>query len=331
MNASRVNNAPHIVVIGGGTGCPAVLKGLQEYTPNLTAVVTVMDSGGSTGRLRQEFGIPAMGDLRRCLTIMSNPEREVGPLRDLMEYRFQGNTDLGNHSLGNLLLAALTDKFGSLEAGIGIAAQLLGVNASILPVTLASTHLVGILDDGSLLEGEASIDQRGSNPVGLRGIMLQPTVTANPRAIQAIRSADAVVLGPGDLFTSVLPNLLVNGIAEAIAESQAKKVFIGNLVIKPGETEGYRLSDFLLKILEYLRSKDPFDIVLADAEALPAPIGSNHPCAGSPAVEVDRTICMELTRCLALRPLADKNSPWVHDPERTAAALVEALGKQGCE
>ena len=263
-----------------------MLKGLQEYTPNLTAVVTVMDSGGSTGRLRQEFGIPAMGDLRRCLTIMSNPEREVGPLRDLMEYRFQGNADLGNHSLGNLLLAALTDKFGSLEAGIGIAAQLLGVNASILPVTLASTHLVGILDDGSLLEGEASIDQRGSNPVGLRGIMLQPTVAANPRAIQAIRSADAVVLGPGDLFTSVLPNLLVNGIAEAIAESQAKKVFIGNLVIKPGETEGYRLSDFLLKILEYLKSKGPFDIVLADAEALPAPIGSNHPCAGSPAVEV---------------------------------------------
>ena len=288
-----------------------------------------MDSGGSTGRLRQEFGIPAMGDLRRCLTIMANPGPEVGPFRDLMKYRFQGNADLGNHSLGNLLLAALIDRSGSLEAGIGVAAQLLGVRAAIVPVTLASTHLIGVLEDGSLLEGEASIDQRGAHPVGLKGIMLRPRVDANPRAIQAIRSADAIVLGPGDLYTSVLPNLLVQGIAEAISDSQAKKVFIGNLVIKPGETEGYRLSDFLLTTMEYLGSKKPFDIVLADAEGLPAPAGTDHPCAGSPAVEVDSTACIDLTQCLSVRPLADKDFPWVHDPRRTAVALFEALGNQG--
>ena len=175
-----------VVVIGGGTGCPAVMQGLSPYAFDLSAVVTVMDSGGSTGRLRQEFGIPALGDIRRCLSALAAPDAATELFRDLMEYRFRGDAALGDHSLGNLLLAALVDKAGGLEEGIRTAAGLLGLRATVLPVTLASTHLVGVLQDGTTLEGEAAIDQRGAHAVGVQRVLLDPQVDANPGAVEAI-------------------------------------------------------------------------------------------------------------------------------------------------
>ena len=315
-----------VVVIGGGTGCPAVMQGLSPYAFDLSAVVTVMDSGGSTGRLRQEFGIPALGDIRRCLSALAVPDAATTELfRDLMEYRFRGDAALGDHSLGNLVLAALVDKAGGLEEGIRTAAGLLGLRAAVLPVTLASTNLVGVLQDGAILEGEAAIDQRGAHAVGVRHVLLYPQVDANPRAVEAICRADVVVLGPGDLYTSILPNLLVHGIPEALRATRAAKVFIGNLVTKPGETEGYRLSDFLRETLAYVDTNEPFDLVLADSVGAPAPADADHPSAGSPAVVVDAEACAAFARRLVVRPLASDDAPWLHDPQRTGRALVEAL------
>ena len=315
-----------VVVIGGGTGCPAVMQGLSPYAFDLSAVVTVMDSGGSTGRLRQEFGIPALGDIRRCLSALAAPDAATTELfRDLMEYRFRGDAALGDHSLGNLVLAALVDKAGGLEEGIRTAAGLLGLRAAVLPVTLASTNLVGVLQDGAILEGEAAIDQRGAHAVGVQRVLLDPQVDANPRAVEAICRADVVVLGPGDLYTSIIPNLLVRGIPEALRATRAVKVFIGNLVTKPGETEGYRLSDFLRETLGYVATAEPFDLVLADSVGAPAPAGVDHPSAGSPAVVVDAEACAAYARRLVVRPLASDDAPWLHDPQRTGRALAEAL------
>ena len=314
-----------VVVIGGGTGCPAVMQGLSPYAFDLSAVVTVMDSGGSTGRLRQEFGIPALGDIRRCLSALAAPDAATELFRDLMEYRFGGDAALGDHSLGNLLLAALVDKAGGLEEGIRTAAGLLGLRATVLPVTLASTHLVGVLQDGTTLEGEAAIDQRGAHAVGVQRVLLDPKVDANPRAVEAILDADVVVLGPGDLYTSVIPNLLVRGIPEALRSTQATRVFIGNLVTKPGETEGYRLSDFLRETLRYVDTAEPFDLVLADSVGAPAPADADHPSAGSPAVAVDAEACVPYARRVIVRPLASSDAPWLHDPQKIGHALREAL------
>ena len=323
MTATQSNL--RVVVIGGGTGCPAVMQGLSPYAFDLSAVVTVMDSGGSTGRLRQEFGIPALGDIRRCLSALAAADAATELFRDLMEYRFRGDAALGDHSLGNLVLAALVDKAGGLEEGIRTAANLLGLQAAVLPVTLASTHLVGVLQDGTTLEGEAAIDQRGAHHVGVQRVLLDPQVDANPRAVDAIREADVVVLGPGDLYTSVIPNLLVRGIPEALRSTDAIKVFIGNLVTKPGETEGYRLSDFLRETLGYVDTAEPFDLVLADSVGAPAPADADHPSAGSPPVVVDAEACAPYARRVIVHPLASSDAPWLHDPHKTGRALLEAL------
>ena len=219
------------------------------------------------------------------------------------------------------------DKAGGLEEGIRTAAGLLGLRAAVLPVTLASTHLVGVLQDGTTLEGEAAIDQRGAHAVGVQRVLLDPQVDANPRAVEAIHRADVVVLGPGDLYTSVIPNLLVRGIPEALRATAAVKVFIGNLVTKPGETEGYRLSDFLRETLGYVDTAAPFDLVLADSVGAPAPVEADHPSAGSPAVVVDADACAAYARRLVVRPLASDDAPWLHDSHKTGRALLEALGE----
>ena len=305
---------PRVVVIGGGTGCPAVLEGLRSYTSRLTAIVTVMDSGGSSGRLRRELGIPSLGDLRRCLVALADHSPGTLALADLVEYRFEGEGALAGHSLGNLLLVALMRQSGGLEAGVQRMAQLLSARGTVLPVTLQSVELCAVLRDGTVLEGEAAIDRRGASTVGVERIYLKPEAEANPKAVEAIREAQVIVLGPGDLYTSVLPNLLVRGIAEAICAAPGRKVFIGNLVTKPGETEGYKLSDFLLEALRYLGLKQPLDVVVANAEL-----------AGGSPVEIDAEACRDLARRILVRPVAGEDDPWRHHPDRTAQAILEGV------
>ena len=312
---------PKVVVVGGGTGCPAVLRGLKHHPVDLTAIVTTMDSGGSSGRLRLEFNVPALGDIRRALVALSDDDA----LGALSEYRFQGESSIDGHTLGNLTLLALMLEHGGLDEAVERLGKLLGVTGTVLPVTSDCVTLCALLKDGRTLVGEASIDLRGHSPVGVERIYLSDPASANPKAIAALLEADAIVLGPGDLYTSVIPNLLVNGIAGAIQASNAKRIFVGNLVTKPGETEGYKLSDFLNEVLRYSGLTDWLDAVIVDSGHDSGKPRAGELLAGNPLVETDDDACQELTGQIMRRDVAMDDNPWLHDPVLAATAIMEAV------
>ena len=188
---------PKVVVVGGGTGCPAVLRGLRYHAIDLTVIVTTMDSGGSSGRLRQEFNVPAVGDIRRALVALADGDAG-GALGELTKYRFRGESSLEGHALGNLALLALLLEHGGLEAAVKRLGEMLGVRGTVLPVTTDCVDLCALLKDGRTLVGEATIDQRGHSAVGVERVYLSGPASATPRAVDALREADAIVLGPGD-------------------------------------------------------------------------------------------------------------------------------------
>ena len=312
---------PKVVVIGGGTGCPAVLRGLRHHPVDLTAIVTTMDSGGSSGRLRQEFNVPAVGDIRRALVALADDGDLGGVLGAVAEYRFPVESSLDGHTVGNLTLLALLLELGGLEEAIERAGKMMGVQGAVLPVTTDSVDLCALLKDGRTLVGEASIDQRGHSTVGVERVYLSDPASANPRAVDALREADAIVLGPGDLYTSVIPNLLVHGIPEAIQASDAKRIFVGNLVTKPGETEGYKLSDFLHEILRYSGLTNGLDAVIVDSgHESEAPRVGEHPL-----VVTDDDACEGLAARILRRDVAMAESPWMHDPAHAANAIMEVV------
>ncbi len=243
---SRTKN---IVVIGGGTGVFTVLSGLKKYSHNLSAIVSMADDGGSTGVLREEFGILPPGDIRRALVALSHSEEF---LANLFNYRFsEGSFD--GHNFGNLFLTALERLTGNFERAIEEAARILQVRGSVIPVTLDDVRLFARLENGNLVRGETNIDIPKHDPtLKIAEVFLRPGVKANRRALRVIRSADIIVIGPGDLYTSIIPNLLVGGVASAIKRSQAKKVYVCNLMTKMGETHSFGTSDFLQEIERYL-------------------------------------------------------------------------------
>ena len=312
---------PKVVVIGGGTGCPAVLRGLRDQPVDLTAIVTTMDSGGSSGKLRQEFNVPALGDLRRALVALSDDDA----LGALSEYRFRGESSLDGHTLGNLTLLSLLLEHGSLEVAVERLGKLLGVGGTVLPVTSDCVNLCALLKDGQRLVGEASIDLRGHSPVGVERVYLSDPAVANPRAIEALHQADAIVLGPGDLYTSVIPNLLVDGLPDAILASDARRIFIGNLVTKPGETEGYKLSDFLNEVLRYSGLSGGLHAVIVDNGHDTGNPKAGELFAGNPLVETDDEACQTLVGRVMRRDVAMADSPWLHDPVHAATAIMEAI------
>lgn len=244
-------NDPKVVAIGGGTGTSTILEGLKAHTPNLTAIVTMFDSGGSTGLLRREYGLPPFGDLRRCLLALGEVSEETTSIRAALEYRFAGSSSLNGHSVGNLFMAALTSLSDDLEQCVEQLSRILRVRGSVLPVTLGHADLCAELTDGRILHGEADIDQRAAPLPRIERVFLDRHVEANQRALHAIRDADAVVIGPGDLYTSILPVFLVDGVAEALAASSATRIFVCNLMTKRGETDGFRASDFVREFERY--------------------------------------------------------------------------------
>ncbi len=240
-----------IVAIGGGTGLFPVLTGLKKYFESPTAIVTMADDGGSAGILREEFGILPPGDVRRALLALSETDNKT--LTELFSYRFQEGTGLSGHSFGNLMITALERVTGSFEKALEEAGRLLRTRGTVLPVTLTSNRLIAELEDGTIIRGETHIDvPRDLNRAKIKKVWLEPKVKANPRALKAITEADLVILGPGDLYTSLIPNLLVEGIAKAIATTQGKVLFITNCMTKSGETNGFTASMFYQKISEYL-------------------------------------------------------------------------------
>ena len=240
-------HGPKIVAIGGGTGLATLLRGLKASTRHITAVVTVADDGGSSGRLRRDLDIPPPGDARNCLVALSDAE----PLMErLMQYRFSNGNGLQGHSMGNLLLAALTDLEGGFGLGLDTAAQLLGVNGRVLPATLASNVvLTGVTDQGQIVKGESRV---GTAPARLNRVWLEPEgLVVNPEVVRAVSEADVVVIGPGSLYTSIIPNFLVDGLKEALEDSHAHKVFACNVATQLGETDGYGVAEHLNAFYEH--------------------------------------------------------------------------------
>ena len=248
-----------IVVMGGGTGNFTVLRGLKKHAVDLSAIVSMADDGGSTGILRDELGVLPPGDVRQCLVALSDSSRLM---RSLMNYRFE-NGGLGGHSLGNLILSALEKVTGSFERAVEEMGRILYIKGKVIPVTTHQVRLKMILKDRKLLEGEKEIYLSHDIDKGYSKIYLEPFPEPNPHALSEIINADLVVIGPGGLHTSIIPNLLVDGVSKALRESQAKKVFICNLMNRRGQTTGYKVSDYLKEIVHYL-GKDVFDYILVN-------------------------------------------------------------------
>lgn len=253
-----------IVVIGGGTGNNTVLRGLKKYDVDLKSIVSMFDNGGSTGILRDEFGILPPGDVRQCLVALSDDSNQI--LRKLFNYRFVQGDGLNGHNFGNLFLTALSDITGSEYNAIKEAGIILGVRGRVLPVSLDNCHLYASLEDGTLIEGEKNI----SNPIknlNIKKIFLKPEANIFNKTKEAILNADLIVIGPGGLYYSVVPNLIVNGVVEAIKESKAKKVYVCNVMTKSGETTNFKVSDHVNAIENYL-GKDVIDYVIINDKKL---------------------------------------------------------------
>lgn len=253
-----------VVVIGGGTGVFTVLTGLKEHPYKLSAIVSMADDGGSTGVLREEFGTLPAGDIRRALIALSDQNKKV--LSDLFNYRFGEETSLKGHSLGNLLLTALEKITGNFEAGLEEASKILNLKGNVVPVTLVRTRLFAELDNGEIIEGETNIDiPKHDGNLTIKSIFLNPKPLANKKAIDVIKKADAIILGPGDLYTSIMPNLIVEGIADAIKSSKGKVIYNVNIMTKYGETNNYAASDFVKKVEEVL-GQNVIDYITVNVE-----------------------------------------------------------------
>jgi uncharacterized cofD-like protein len=276
-----LNNGPKIVVIGGGTGLGTILRGLKELTSHLTAIVAVGDDGGSSGRLRREFGILPPGDIRSCLVAMANLE----PLMErLMQYRFSGDSPLAGHNFGNLFLTAMTDITGDFEAAIKESSKVLAVRGQVLPATLENITLKAELIDGSFVYGESKIS-RSKAPI--KRLYIEPEGSRPvPEALNAIMEADVIIIGPGSLYTSTIPNLLVKEIAEAIKMAPALKVYICNAMTQPGETDDYTASDHIKAIFSH-SGDGLMDIALVNTEPIPPEILARYKQEGAQPVVAD--------------------------------------------
>jgi len=276
-----LRRGPHIVAVGGGTGLSTLLRGLKGLTANITAVVTVMDDGGSSGRLRREMNILPPGDIRNCLIALAEDESKMSRV---FQHRFRDGGALDGHSLGNLVLAGLKEMTGSFDRAVEELSLLLSVRGQVLPTTLADVQLVAEMEDGTLVKGECQIVKVSKRI--MRMALSQPRVRPYPKVLEAIRRADIIVLGPGSLFTSIIPNLLVEDVAPEIERSRATKFYVANLMTQPGETDGFTLSDHLRALNDYIDLKT-FDYLIVNKEPIPEQLQQSYSLEGSTPVEND--------------------------------------------
>ncbi|MCP4359420.1 MAG: YvcK family protein [Chloroflexi bacterium] len=318
----RRRRGPRIVAIGGGTGMPSLLRGLKEYTSNITAIVTVADDGGSSGRLRRELGVLPPGDFRNNLAALS---RDETLMTQVLQYRFgksvgeNGRSELQGHAFGNLLLAALMGITGSFDEALLVAQQVLAIRGRVLPSTLENVALkADIMVAGQLKQvvGESAIPKVHGR---IQQVYLEPPhVKAYPPTLQAILQANLIVMGPGSLYTSILPNLLVPDLTEALKHARAPKVYICNLAIQPGETDNYNVADHVATILQHVPTHC-LDVVLAnDNLSVPSDQG------GGQTIFVQPEPAAEVSMITA--DLVDEQRPWRHDSAKLAQAVINLLG-----
>lgn len=315
------------MVIGGGTGSHAILRGLKRHDIDIAAIVAMTDRGGSSGRLRDEFGHLPPGDVRQCLAALAPEEHGTLLLRQLFSYRFARGSGLHGHSFGNLFITALVEITGSIDKAIEEAGNLLGIKGRVIPVTLSNTDLCARLADGTMIVGEHELDIRREKPdVAIDYVYLDPRAYVNPEAERAIHEADAVVLGPGDLYTSLVANLVVDGLAQAVLSSSGTKIFVCNLATKRGESDGFAASDFLHVVLEYLGRQDALDVMLVNSTQPSSRVQSRYESEGSYVVQLDLENCRRLVPHVIAQPLASAGMYLRHDPELLAEAVVSAIG-----
>ena len=256
----KLNNGPKIVAIGGGTGLSTMLKGIKKITNNITAVVTVGDDGGSSGRLREEMGVLPPGDIRNCIAALADDDDLV---TKLFQYRFKKNvSELGGHSFGNLFITAMCEITGDMYKAVIESSKVLAIRGRVLPSTLDDMKLVAEMEDGTVIKGESVIPESGKK---IKRLFTDPEhCLPLDDVLTAIREAELIIMGPGSLYTSVLPNLLIKEIAEEIEKSNAKKLYICNVMTQPGETDGFTVSDHVKTILRHVDNRKIIDTVLVN-------------------------------------------------------------------
>jgi len=334
-----VKKPKNIIVIGGGTGTYTVLSGLKKYPPdlfNITAIVTVADSGGSTGRLRDEFGYLPVGDFRMALVALADDSDVGHALRSLFLHRFDKGEGLKGHNFGNLFLVALTQIFGSEEKALEYASQMLRVRGKVLPISNEKLTLVAEYENGVIVRGETHIDEPPEGHDGTKRInrlWIEPENTISPKAREALLSADLIIMGPGDLYTSVLANVVVSGTKEALNESSGKILYVMNLMSKYGQTHSFTANDHLNELVSYT-GRVP-DYVFLNNESLPVDILEAYykqhefPVNDDLRDKKDQVIIRE--NFLAPKEVKKKSGDVLkrslirHDPDKLAQAIVGIL------
>lgn len=282
---NKIKIEPKVVVIGGGTGLSILLRGLKQFTSKITAIVTVADDGGGSGVLREDLGMLPPGDIRSCLLALANTEPTM---EKLLQYRFTDGM-LKGQNFGNLFIAAMNSIYGSFEKAVRETSNVLAVTGKVLPMTLEDVKLCAVLENGKTINGESRIPlDTIKNGSKIDHIYMDPKISYPlPESVEAIKDADIIVLGPGSLYTSVIPNLLVNHITDTIYKAKAKKVYITNVMTQPGETDGYSLIDHVEAILKHSR-EDFLDYVIGNTEDVPMETLEKYIKDGSKPVLVER-------------------------------------------
>ncbi|MCI8553157.1 MAG: YvcK family protein [Lawsonibacter sp.] len=311
---------PRIVAIGGGTGLSTMLRGLKKYTQNLTAIVTVADNGGGSGALRQDLRIPPPGDIRHCMEALANTE----PIMEkLLTYRFTDGS-LTGQSFGNLILAALNGVTGSFEEAVTQMSHVLAITGRVIPVTSADVQLEAVFENDARVVGESQIaDFKKQQDCRIHHVNLIPrNPKATPAALEAIGEADLILLGPGSLYTSVIPNLLVEGVARAIAQAAAPKLYVCNIMTQDGETEGYTAADHLEALLAH-GEPGLVDLCLANSAPVDAGLQERYREEDAVPLAVDRERIAALGLDLVERPVASEKGSFArHDPDKLAGAIL---------
>lgn len=313
-------SGPRIAVIGGGHGLSNMLRGLKDYTENLAAIVTVADDGGGSGALRQDLGMPPPGDIRNCLAALANTE----PLmKQMMDYRFQEGS-LAGQSFGNLFLAALNGISPSFDTAVRRMSEVLAITGRVLPVTTADVQLEAEFENGASVVGESKIFHcKKKEDCRITKVRLLPErPKALPEALSAIHEADMIVLGPGSLYTSIIPNLLVDGIVDAIRESTALKIYACNVMTQEGETEGYTASDHIAALFKH-SVPGLFHLCLVNSSPIPRDVAERYAAEGAELLRYDADRCAALGVELVSRPIATVQDGYVrHHPDKLAQELI---------
>lgn len=313
-------HGPRIAAIGGGHGLSNMLRGLKDYTENLSAIVTVADDGGGSGALRQDLGMPPPGDIRNCLEALANTE----PLmKQLIDYRFQEGT-LAGQSFGNLFLAALNGISPSFDTAVRRMSEVLAITGRVLPVTTADVQLEAEFENGASVIGESKIFHcKKKEDCRITKVRLLPErPKALPEALSAIQEADMIVLGPGSLYTSIIPNLLVDGIVDAIRASSALKIYVSNVMTQEGETEGYTASDHIAALFKH-SVPGLFHLSLVNSSPIPEDAAARYAQEGAELLRYDADRCAALGVELVSRPIATVQDGYVrHHPDKLAQELI---------